>query len=191
MKSNNAPQVISRKELSKMLYSLQFAENSNIFASIWQLTEPKCVVKHRDTKAPNPYIGAKKLSYVNVCLNVEYSKRVVNQLAKENKEATEYQQGKNTMPLDFGENNIFIGKFKDKDVVQYAPTSNEKLRPRVKYYHNGKEISKNEIAPFLPVVHKAENQGTDKEIIWRKVYLDNILKININGKRYVIDEVTI
>jgi len=105
-------------------------------------------------------------------------------LVREGKDVAEYQKGENTMPLIFSENNQFIGIFKGEFVLQYRP--NDNVKPRTKYVDNGKIIDKAKIEEFLPKVSEAENQGTDREILWRKLYLKNVLKLTLNGETYKV-----
>ncbi|GAC1661488.1 MAG: hypothetical protein NVS9B7_29490 [Flavisolibacter sp.] len=171
---------VTTSELSKILYAMQFQKGSSVIASVLQYTDAKLL------KKGNPYATAKKLSKVSIFLNTEYEKGVLNQLARENKEGSEYLKGKNTMPLVFGENNNFIGNFNGKDAIQYRP--NTEIKSRVKYIFDSKIIDKTKIESFLPKVSPATNQGTDKEILWRKLYVENIRKIAIGKEVYKVVE---
>lgn len=174
---------VTVNQMADILLSFKTVPGMSIFAGITQLTD---ISNMRKTN--NPYVGAKKLSVMQVMLNTDYVKGVVNQLAREGKEASEYKQGANTMPLTFGDNNQFIGVFMSAKtgqyeyVLQYRPKNDS--TPQVSYLLNGQEIAKELISPFIPERKKAENQGTDKEILWRKVYLSNILNINFNNEKY-------
>ena len=95
-----------------------------------------------------------------------------------------YEKGENTMPLEFGENNIFIGKFKGEFVLQYRP--NDNVKPKSKFIANGKITDKNKLVDFLPTESHATNQGTEREILWRKLYLKNIRKLTLNGQTYKV-----
>src|SRR6185369_2312798 len=91
-------------------------------------------------KTGNPYPDTMKLSRLSILLNTEYETGVVNQLAREGKSADEYEKGKNTMPMVFGENNHFIGMYKGEYVLQYRPFDNS--HPKTIYFCNGVEIAK-------------------------------------------------
>jgi hypothetical protein len=172
--------MITVKELVAILWDFKTQPGAAIMAGITQLTDP------RMRKTNNPYLGAMKLSTLTILLNTDYETGVVKQLAREGKEATEYQKGKNTMPLIFGENNRFIGVYEKESgfeyVLQYRPFDNSK--PVTSYLFEGKPIEKSLLEPFLPKTYQAENQGTEKEILWRKVYLNNVLNLNFNGEKY-------
>lgn len=176
---------VTEKELAQILLEFKVIKGMPLFASVLQHTSAKLVKTSRTNKAvKNPYPDTMKVSKVGILLNSNYEKAVTNQLAKEGKESTEYEKGANTMPLVFGENNQFIGIYKGDFVLQYRP--NDNVNPRTKYVNNGKLINKEKIEEFLPKVYEAQNQGTDREILWRKLYLKNVLKLTINGETYKV-----
>ena len=161
------------------------------FVNVTQVTEPKVLVKDRVTKDPNPFTKVLKISNLTVLISTDYAKGVENQLVKESKDVSEYQKGKNTMPLNFDNSvNTFFGEFIDSKGVnrgwalQYRPF--DKSYPISKYVADGNMKSKANMPDILPVSSPATNQGTDKEILWRKLYATNIRRININGIRYKV-----
>jgi len=183
----NPTKLVNLEQLTEILENTTVVENIATFASIIQLTEVKTLKKCRITK--QPFISKIfKLSAVNVILNSKYEKQVLNQLAREDKEQTEYKKGTNTMPLIKGKNNDFFGYFNDKAVIEYRPNPNENNKPKTAYFEliNDKfvKIEKSEIPDVLPIVNHATNQGTDKEILWRKLYVSNIVAIKLNGITY-------
>lgn len=175
---------VTLKELAQILLETNIVKGMPMFASVLQTTDPKALKKSRVTKEPTPYQNLIKVSKVAILLNSEYEKAVTNQLAKEGKESTEYQKGQNTMPLVFGENNQFIGMFKGEFVLQYRP--NDNVKAKTKFVSNGKIIDKSKLVDFLPTENHATNQGTDKEILWRKLYLKNVKKITLNKETYKV-----
>lgn len=177
---------VTVNELADILLGFKTVHGMPIMAGITQYTEISNMRKKN-----NPYLGTKKLTTMQIFLNSDYKKGVENRLVKEGKDKSEYQQGENTMPLVFGDNNQFIGMFftnkfvptgKYEYVLQMRP--NDEFTPNVKYMLNGQEIAKELVAPFIPERKKAENQGTDNEILWRKVYLHNVLTLNFNKESY-------
>ena len=169
---------VTVSELSAILYKLEYQKGASAIASVLQYTDAKL------NKKGNPYVGARKLSKVSIFLNTDYEKGVTNQLKREGKEAKEYVKGANTMPLEFGENNQIIGNFKGKDAIQYRPNTN--IKSRTKFVFEGKILDKSKIEKFLTKTSPSTNQGTYKEILWRKLYLENIRKISINNEVYKV-----
>ena len=176
---------VTEKELAQILFDTQLTKGMPTFASVLQQTSPTCLVKSRtDKNIKNPYQSILKQSKVSILLNSEYEKAVTNQLAKEGKEATEYHKGENTMPIVFGDNNQFIGIYKGEFVLQYRP--NDNVIPQTKYFADGVETDKKVLAEFLSDKSKATNQGTEREILWRKLYLKNVLEITLFGETYKV-----
>lgn len=176
---------VTQKELEHILYQTKMVKGMPMFATVLQVTAPKVTVKSRtDKTVKNPYQSILKVSKVSILLNGEYETAVLNQLEREGKEETAYEKGINTMPLTFGKNNRFIGEYNGHSALQYRP--NDNVKPRSKYIADGKLIDKNKIADFLPVERPATNQGTDREILWRKLYVSNIIKLTFNGQTYKV-----
>jgi len=173
---------VTTAELTNVLMALPNGIGS--IAQVKQITSPKTTKKDRDTKVP--FTGEiRKASEVSVIVATDYERNVVNQLNKEGKDKSEYKKGINTMPIDFeGSKNTFAGTYKGEGVIQYRPNPNEKNKPFVEYFLNKKAIDKANLPNVLPVPSKATNQGTKKEILWRKLYVANIKQISIQGKLY-------
>lgn len=175
---------VTVKELTQILLETKTIKGMNMFASVLQATQPRCTKKSRITKEPNPYNKITKVSKVSILLNADYVTAVAKQLNREDKEQTEYKKGINTMPLVFGENNQFVGFYGGNPVLQYRP--NDNIKPKTKYIADGKLMDKSKLAEYLPKVNKATNQGTEREIFWRKLYLKNLKKLSFNGEVYRI-----
>jgi len=172
---------VTTAELTNVLMTLPNGIGS--IAQVEQITTPNCNKKDRKTK--EPFLGTiRKSSKVSVIVATDYERNVVNQLNREGKEASEYKKGINTMPIEFGTNNTWAGLYKGQGVIQYRPNPNEKQKPEVQYYLNYKAVKKEQLPDVLPVTKKATNQGTDKEILWRKLYIANIKRITIGKKTY-------
>ena len=173
---------VNTQELTELLLSLPNGIGS--IASITQITTPKTTVKCRDTKIPFTD-EIRKESEVSVIVATDYERNVVNQLNREGKDESEYKKGENTMPLDFSvSQNTWVGLFEGKGVIQYRPNPNEKTKVFTQYYLNKVAIDKAKLPNVLPVPTEPKNQGTDKKILWRKVYIANIKAIKIQGKIY-------
>lgn len=173
-------------QLVNILENIQVVEGMGLMAGITQHTTPKVTKKCRDTKEPNPYEEITKLTVQSILLNTDYETGVTNQLEREGKESSEYKKGANTMPVEFKGKNQFIGWYKGQPVLQYRP--HEKSYPRTKYFADGKLIDKNKLPNVLPKSYKPSNQGTDKQIHWRKLYLKNVRKLTIMGETYKVVE---
>jgi hypothetical protein len=173
--------VVSQNELEAVLSNCPDSIGS--MAYVRQLTEPNITKKIRGTKLFHG-LKVEKETELSVLLNTSYEAGVVNQLNKENKPKTAYKKGKNTMPIELCENNNFFGYYKGEAVIQYRPHA--KSNPTTKYFVDGVETEKCNIPDILPKTYGAENQGTDKQIHWRKLYVSNILEITINKVHYIV-----
>ncbi len=176
---------VTVNQLTQILLETKLVKGMPVFANVLQATEPKCTVKSRSNPSiKNPYASITKLSKVSILLNSDYETAVTNQLKKEDKPETDYKKGENTMPLVFGENNQFLGFFNGVPVLQYRP--NDNVRPLTKFLADGKLTDKSKLVDFLPKETPATNQGTEREIFWRKLYLTNIRKLSLNGQIYKV-----
>lgn len=169
---------VTFKELESILFSTELKKGMPTFASVVQLTDARL------KKTGNPYKNVMKLSKVSIILNSEYEKAVINQLKREDKSEDNYEKGINTMPLVFGDKNCFAGIFKGELVIQYRP--NDNVYPKTKYVSEGKIVDKVKIENFIPKRVEATNQGTEREIQWRKLYVKNIRQITLNGETYKV-----
>ena len=178
---NNSKVVrVTQKQLDNILLNLD--DKSARFAKVLQCTSPKTLVKCRDTKEAFSS-KIRKITALSVLFNTDYAKGVKRQLERENKPETDYKKGTNRMIIDKSmSKNNFSGTFYGKVVIEYRPFENS--YPKTKFICDGKITAKSKIPNVLPKPKKAKNQGTSKEIIWRKLYSKNIAKIKINGTIY-------
>ena len=178
---------VTTKELTAVLLSMPKSIGS--IASLLQCTSPSTLKKDRDTKVPFSS-EIRKVTKLSILLSTEYEKGVLNALKKENKDESEYQKGRNSMPIEFEQSeNEFCGFFKGEAVIQYRPY--EKSYPKVKFVMDGKITEKSKLPNVLPTESHATNQCTEKEILWRKLYVANIRKIKVNGIIYKNIECTL
>jgi len=177
---------VTELELQAILQNFKVVQGMAVFGSIFQTTIPKALVKDRITKEKNPFAVIQKQSKVSCIFNADYEKQVVNQLKREDKEETDYKRGEAVMELEFfGNNDFFCRNVKNqKSVVRYRP--NDKVKPTTEYFADNKKVSFDQVKNYLPETSKATNQGTEKEILWRTVYLSNIQEITLNKVKYIV-----
>lgn len=187
--TENIIQSVTLKELETILANTPMVKGMGKIAHVTQLTRPKCCVNIRNTNPKVPFTGIiEKKSLVSIILNNEYKTVVTNQLKRENKPKTAYKKGKNTMVVDKSESqNNFFGYYTTKTgitlpVLEYKP--NQGVKPKTTYFLNGNKVKKSALPDVLPKEYPAKNQGTDKEILWRKLYLSNVVELSIDGYTY-------
>jgi hypothetical protein len=177
---------VTELELQVILQNFKVVQGMAVFGSLFQATTPKMLVKDRITKEKNPFNVITKESKVSCIFNADYEKQVVNQLKREDKEETEYKKGFSAMELKFfGNNDFYCENVKnEKKVIRYRP--NDKVKPTTEYFADNKKVSFDQVKNYLPEPSKATNQGTEKEILWRTVYLENIQEITLNKVKYIV-----
>jgi hypothetical protein len=177
---------VTELELESILIKFKVVKGMAVFGSLFQITTPKALVKDRITKEKNPYKVITKHSKVSCIFNADYEKQVINQLKRENKPETDYEKGKPAMELTFfGNNDFYCENVKNgKKVVRYRPNNN--IKGSVEYFADGKAVKFEQVKNLIPDNSKAINQGTEKEILWRTPYLENIHELTINKIKYII-----
>lgn len=157
---------------------------------ISQRTYPKLLKKDRDSGLPANFNQNEiaKVSETRIKVGSEYVTRVLNQLKREEKDASEYKAGFNSNPIEkIAKNGILGTSVKNgKLMIEYGTLPN--VKPIVNYLYNNGIIEKSKIGNILPVRKVATNQGTKKEVQIRKVYFDNILDFTINETKYLITQ---
>ena len=159
-------------------------------------TEPKLLVKHRQTKAPCPYVdGLSRLTYRSGVIGCDYASVVERQRDREGKsdpdapfEAQELWKGKgkwldrwHATHVDNG------GLYLPFKPAQHA--SNENLCGtvidllEVRWLNNttGKELTAAEVAElehYLPPIGKSKVQGVDADVAWRTPKAESITAIH-------------
>jgi hypothetical protein len=177
---------VTELELEATLMNFKVSKGMAVIGSVFQITTPKALVKDRITKEKNPFNLITKESKVSCIFNADYGKQVTNQLKREGKDESEYNRGEAVMELEFfGNNDFYCQNVKNgKKVIRYRP--NDNVKPTTEYKADGKAVKFDEVKNLLPENKKAENQGTEKEILWRTVYLSNIHEITINKVKYIV-----
>jgi len=177
---------VTVKEAAKILFETVCTPGHTDLGWVVQRTAPDLLKKDRETKMPRTFQRVVKESSCPVILNSIYEKAVLNLLMKEGKDTDIYQAGENYMPLEYGPNNIFIGLYKGEPVLQYRPNDKSIVRPKTTYFVDGKETAKDLIKGYLPKDKLPTNQGTDRPVFWRKVYLRNVVELTLDHKKYIL-----
>ena len=141
------------------------------------------LVDAKARKTGNPFGEIRKLSKVLAFTGFDYEASVNRQLDREGKgqltfAAAERSWGERIAPAVVRNN----GKL-------YLVAKVERTHKPVYLVRQGgflRIIAKELIAPFLPPVRHAENQGTEKEIVYRNYSLANIASFRIGGQAYRI-----
>lgn len=130
-------------------------------------------------KTGNPFGPVRKVSRVNVTLGFQYANAVNRQRTREGAEAdfeaAPRQWGERISPMLIGHK----GK-------KYLETKVERSLGYVFLDASGKELTAEEVAPFLPARSESTRQETEKEILVRDYALESIRSLSMGGEQYVM-----
>ena len=130
-------------------------------------------------KTGNPFGPVRKVSRVNVTLGFQYANAVNRQRTREGAEAdfeaAPRQWGVKVTPM--------LVEHKGKT---YLETKVERSLGYVFLDANGRELSADQVAPFLPARSGSNRQETEKEILVRDYALESIRSLSMGGEQYVM-----
>lgn len=126
----------------------------------------------------SPFAGCRKISKVNVVLNVNYENSVNRQLGREDKE-----QNFEAAARQWGEHET-AAIIKNGEKL-YVQAKCEKTL-EVFYQLNSQILQKSEIPAELFPKQSESRQGTDKEVVIRSWGIDSIKAISLKGEDYVV-----
>jgi len=161
---------ITKGELATLLSGIRGAT----FATL--ITETDARLK----KTGNPFGDVRKVSRVNVCLGFQYEAAVNRQRTREGSEA-DFEAA----PRQWGQRlpGSMLVEHKGK---LYLETKVERSLGCVYLDAKGKELSAEQVAPFLPARSGSSRQETEKEILVRDYALESIRSLSFGGEQYVM-----
>lgn len=177
--------LITLAKLTEMLLNY----TGSTFVTLVTATEPKMNQKHRETKAPNPFLGKRVLRMAerHCILGASYENAVNNQRAREGH------------PVEFKAESLWNGAGEhvegSRNLVRHKGTGKLYL---VFYPHregsvmqdtwtvDGTEIAQSELVPYLPPVSGSKRQETEREVLWRTVALENVVQVTIYDETYMV-----
>lgn len=144
--------------------------NKPTVAVIKTLTDVKMNKKDVETKSRlNPYLGAQKVSVMEVELAPEYE-RIVNEQREVEQKTADFQSSTRAWGTSLGnglvENNgkLYVGFIVKKHVS-------------TEYLLDDAPIEKSELDAFIPKKTGSSSQGLENEVIYRTVAVENILNL--------------
>jgi hypothetical protein len=177
--------IITLNKLTEMLLNC----TGSSFVTLVTATEPKMNRKHRETNAPNPFFGrrVRRMAERHCIIGASYENAVNNQRRREGH------------PVEFKAESLWNGAGEhvegSRNLVRHKVTGNLYL---VFYPHregsvmqdtwtvDGTEIDQSELAPYLPPVSGSKRQETEREIPWRTVALENVVRVTVRGETYMV-----
>jgi len=174
--------IVTEKQLKEVLKGIKGARAITIVAH----TDARC------RKTGNPFaMPITKRSHVNGMINWIYANSVNNQRCREDQpigadgevehfEAQPRRWGVRLKGLPFVEHEVTKALYLELKVQRSVDTP--------QYFDaNGKALTAEQVAPFLPKRRKSNTQKVDRDIILRDYGLDKIEAVTVNGEDYVVE----
>jgi hypothetical protein len=180
--------IITKDKLVEMLLNYQGAS----FITLVTATTPKMNLRHRETKAPNPFLGKRVLRTANRhgILGASYEQAVNNQRVRE-----EHPQGGEFKAESLwngagehveGSRNLVRHKTSGKIYVVFYPHREGSVMEDT-WTVDGTEISQDALVPYLPPVSDgSKRQETERAVAWRTIAIDNVIQITVHGETFMI-----
>jgi hypothetical protein len=137
-------------------------------------------------KTGNPYYKEIiKKSKCNFLLCTDYSKRVNNNLVKENKEndfVPQTPKGKKHLSP------CVLTDEKTETKLYLFVERFDEIKPKVQYFHNDTPIEKEMFQEFLPKEYGSNTQGLDREVKPLTYLFDSIVGFSFRGRKFQVIE---
>ncbi len=149
--------------------------NGTTTVSVDTVTEVRMVKKHRETKEPNPYLGAVKVQTKNGLIGFDYRNSVNNEADREGLAEREVQERRWGVLSD---DRLFV-YHKENVYLQLKVQSVS----GTKYMLEDREIPYEEIEPYLSGSGKSSTQKDfEKEIVVNDIKFSSIKRIRMFGE---------
>jgi hypothetical protein len=137
-------------------------------------------------KTGNPFYNQiVKKSKCNYLLCTDYSKRVNNNLVKEDKEndfVSQSPKGKKHL------SECVLTDEKTETKLYLMVERFDEIKPKVQYFHNDTPIEKGLFQEFLPKVYGSNTQELDREVKPLTYLFESIVGFSFKGRKYSVIE---
>ena len=174
--TNNDLVLITRPQMKSLFMSVVKSEMINLVTE----TIPTM------SKTGNPFYNQiVKKSKCNFLLCTDYSKRVNNNLVKEDKENNFVSQSpKGKVHLS----PCVLTDEKTETKLYLMVERFDEIKPKVQYFHNDTPIEKELFQEFLPKVYGSGTQGLDREVKPLTYLFDSIVSFSFRGRKFRVIE---
>lgn len=160
------------------------------FISMVTGTTPKMNLKHRETKAPNPFMDAKVLRTATRLGLVGAS----YEIAVNNRREEEHH----ALAGEFKAESLWNGKGEhiSKSLCRHTETGKvyAVFYPRREnavledaWTVNGEKVEEEVLSPYLcPVSNGSKRQETKTPVAWRTIALESIISVTLRGETFVV-----
>ena len=136
-------------------------------------------------KTGNPYYDRVfKKSSSNYKLNVDYGKRVNNNMDKENVDG-EFQVGEMKGKKHISK--CLCVDTKTEETYYVMLERFDEIKPQTEYLMEGNPIDKTVIEPFMTKVYENKSQPQERKVMVITPKIDNIREMSFNGFKYIIE----
>ena len=138
------------------------------------------------SKTGNPFYNQiVKKSKCNFLLCSDYTKRVNNNLVKEDKENDFVSQSpKGKVHLS----PCVLTDEKTETKLYLMVERFDEIKPKVQYFHNDTPIEKEMFQQFLPKVYESNTQGLDREVKPLTYLFESIVGFSFRGRKFRVIE---
>ena len=167
------------KTAEQMEQHIEASVKGTTAVSIMAETPVRMVKKHRETKEPNPFLGAVKQQKKNGLIGFDYENSVNNQAAREGKEEREAKA--RTWGV-LSDSRLFVHHKGQSYLQVKVQTTTDTV-----YMLNGETISYEDVKPYLSSTGTSSTQADlDKEIIVNDIKMANIKAITMQGETFML-----
>lgn len=142
----------------------------------------------KTTKITNPYGKVKKRTITNTQLGCNYEGAVHRQGDREeNPDAKDFKAG----ARQWGEKDGKVVRKGDKVYLRTQTTAGfrKSNKADVQYIaEDGRYLSYEQVAPFLPPIKPAKQAGNEGEVMERDYTLDNVKSVTIGGEKIILED---
>jgi hypothetical protein len=170
--------VISEADLVALLSSLRGSK----FLTITSRTDARL------KKTGNPYGTVYKVSKVNICVNFQYEAGVRRRLEKEGKNPDDFVRGESWHTAVKSEDGFLtpLCSHKQTGAVYLRCQRLATIGEPVYFTQDGVEVTREEIAEWLPKQSEYANQGLEAPLIFLTYALSSIVEVVAEGETYTV-----
>jgi hypothetical protein len=138
-------------------------------------------------KTNNPFaMPVMKFNKLNGMVNFHYDRNVLAQLEREGKSPEDFKQGESWHEAVLDDNGRLTPFCKHKNTGELYLRFRRLATIGEPFFidNNGKNLTKEEVEPFIPVKKSYGNQGTDKAIEIMTIKFENVVSVVIDGVKH-------
>jgi hypothetical protein len=187
--------------MAKMISALEMVmlmekQTRHTIVSVSTVTDPKFLVKGRDSKIPFeekfgcPSDNIKEFSEYSSMIGLNYQHVIESRLSRQDKDASEYVKGDSWHIPYHDTKTIRQHKDRPEDLYFYLFLTTGNSHPKVRYVNTvtAQEVDRDVLKEYLPKDSKPQNQGLEEgdEVQVRTLKLSSLKGLKMNGEEYIV-----